>query len=238
VYSECSEQERETKGRLAVLKDLDLAREFASQYSTKSPDCSGIHIGQRKKAELLSQLRKDIGLLVDCGVMDYSLLVGVVDLEGDSDDELILKSCSAATLARDQVLSYLENPRRQYSKRVLLSLTSPFRVATAPAIYLGKAAYSTVEHVISTIITTPYPYFGAEFCGVDGGKLSRIVGTRKGRRAVYYMGLIDFLQPWTLRKIVEKELKGVLGYDKQAISCVHPSDYASRFLDFIDAHVS
>jgi hypothetical protein len=52
------------------------------------------------------------------------------------------------------------------------------------------------------------------------------------------MGLIDFLQPWTTRKVLERQWKSIIGYDTGAISCVDPEEYASRFLDFIDAHVS
>ena len=48
------------------------------------------------------------------------------------------------------------------------------------------------------------------------------------------MGVIDFLQPWTTQKVLENQLKSALGYDKSAISCVHPKEYAERFLKFMD----
>ena len=82
------------------------------------------------------------------------------------------------------------------------------------------------------------PYYGAGVCGVNGGVLSIQTGRRAGDRAVYYMGIIDFLQPWTTKKVMEREVKGLLGYNTKAISCVSPKDYAARFLDFIDAHVT
>ncbi len=63
-------------------------------------------------------------------------------------------------------------------------------------------------------------------------------GTRRGRRVTYYMGVIDFLQPWTVKKRLERDLKGLAGMDKSAISCVAPADYAARFLDFVDSHVT
>jgi len=34
------------------------------------------------KSDLLAQLQEDVRLLERCGVMDYSLLVGAVDMEG------------------------------------------------------------------------------------------------------------------------------------------------------------
>ena len=84
----------------------------------------------------------------------------------------------------------------------------------------------------------PLPYFGAHMTKVDGGNLSSLPGTRKGRHAMYYLGVIDFLQPWTVKKRLERDLKGLAGYDKTAISCVAPADYADRFLKFVDMHVT
>jgi choline kinase len=52
------------------------------------------------------------------------------------------------------------------------------------------------------------------------------------------MGLIDFLQPWTTRKVIERQLKGLMGQDINAISCVTPEEYADRFLEFLDNHIT
>mmetsp|Transcript_15421 Transcript_15421/g.22866 ORF Transcript_15421/g.22866 Transcript_15421/m.22866 type:complete len:84 (-) Transcript_15421:1088-1339(-) len=82
------------------------------------------------------------------------------------------------------------------------------------------------------------PYYGAGSTKVDGGNLSSIRGTLMGKDVIYYMGVIDFLQPWTVKKRLERDLKGLVGYDKTAISCVAPSDYSTRFLSFIDSHVT
>jgi hypothetical protein len=92
--------------------------------------------------------------------------------------------------------------------------------------------------VFSSVLTLPLPYYGAENPGVNGGVFSVVEGHRSGNRAIFFMGLIDFLQPWTTRKVLERRLKGVMGYDVHAISCVSPEEYASRFLEFIGAHVS
>ena len=95
-----------------------------------------------------------------------------------------------------------------------------------------------VDTALWWMLPNSMPYYGAGVCGVDGGALSVIPGRRAGHRAVYYMGIIDFLQPWTWKKVMENEMKGLLGYNTKAISCVSPKDYAARFLDFIDAHVT
>lgn len=82
------------------------------------------------------------------------------------------------------------------------------------------------------------PYYGSGSCVVDGGKLSVFHGERRGERAIYYMGLIDFLQPWTKRKVVERYLKGIIGYDTNAISSVTPEEYATRFLAYLDDNIT
>jgi 1-phosphatidylinositol-4-phosphate 5-kinase len=50
-------------------------------------------------------------------------------------------------------------------------------------------------------------------------------------RARYFLGLIDFLQPYTGRKWLETRWKSL--FHKEGISCVHPDVYAERFLDFM-----
>lgn len=64
----------------------------------------------------------------------------------------------------------------------------------------------------------------------DGGLLSKRMGE------YYYMGIIDILQPYSARKQLEHFFKG-MKYDRKEISCVPPSVYASRFLEFMDKAV-
>ncbi|KAL7457444.1 hypothetical protein ACHAWC_009025 [Mediolabrus comicus] len=200
VGRECSIEEKQTKGSNAVLKDLDLKREV--QLELEALECSknrrkqqrqskyGISIGARKKAALLAQLQRDVTLLNDCGVLDYSLLVGVAD----------------TTL-----------PKRANGN----SNTAP------------KAFQRFFQWM-----DAPMPFYGAGTTKVDGGNHASIRGTRMGKDVIYYMGVIDFLQPWTVKKRLERDLKGLVGYDKTAISCVAPDDYAARFLSFIESHVT
>merc|ERR1712032_96509 len=108
----------------------------------------------------------------------------------------------------------------------------------APPIYVSKKIWLFAHRVASSIMTQPLPYYGSGKCGIYGGKLSKLDGYHAGNRATYYIGLIDFLQPWTMKKAIERKLKGVLLHDMKSISCVPPEEYASRFLDFIDNHVS
>jgi len=233
VGRECSEEEKASKGSHAVLKDMDLLREVEVMKSVSAafqiPDC-GICIGPTAKAALLSQLRKDLSLLVECSVMDYSLLVGVVNMDS-------VDGGFKSTAAKDKIDTILlanKKAKRRRQHKVLSALTEPIEHLKAPAITVCQTAYKGVQSTVSTVLTRPLPYYGAGTCGVDGGSLSIIRGQRLGKRAVYYMGVIDFLQPWTTQKVLENQIKGALGYDKSAISCVDPKEYAERFLKFMD----
>lgn len=241
VGRECSEDEKAEKGSSAVLKDLDLAREVELVRSLDRPSrratSVGFQLGPSFKAALLSQLRRDVKLLVQCQVMDYSLLVGVVDM-----DTIPFDVSSMGAFHRS--IAYESLFRRQSKRRVNklkaagLQLVAPIHIMSAPILYFGRRALSLAESTLSSILTLPLPYYGAGMCGVDGGALAMVEGLRSGKRAIYYIGLIDFLQPWTARKVLERQMKGMMGYDTHAISCVAPEEYASRFLEFIDSHIS
>jgi hypothetical protein len=77
VGRECSEEEKITKGRGAVLKDLDLLKEVENA-KVNSENKSGIFsVGPASKECILGQLQRDVSLLMNCSVIDYSLLVGI-----------------------------------------------------------------------------------------------------------------------------------------------------------------
>jgi len=304
VGREVSREELESKGRMAVLKDLDLSREVdlvtskfveqqeeeerllvstnnrggnrwwgrtrrnksgfgnATRRTTKEEeDPAGFTIGATAKAALLSQLRKDVQFLTRCQVMDYSLLVGVVNTDAamgggktgapESSSfltpeivETILKQKKVLELLEAPPSAAQENRRRRRLRQpkldsaLLYTLTTPVRLMLSPPVYVVRKTWNTIRLTIDSIVTAPMPYYGSGQCGVYGGKLSILNGKRKGDRAVYYLGLIDFLQPWTTRKVMERKFKGLAGYDTNAISAVTPEEYATRFLEFLDKHIN
>lgn len=65
----------------------------------------------------------------------------------------------------------------------------------------------------------------------DRGKLV-VLG---GDGLVYHIGIIDFLQRYTLRKVLETFFKGLL-HDARKISCVAPALYARRLFAFIASY--
>ena len=49
---------------------------------------------------------------------------------------------------------------------------------------------------------------------------------------LYFLGIIDILQPYNLRKKVENKIK-LIRENANAISCIAPKDYSKRFQNFI-----
>jgi hypothetical protein len=237
VGREVSQEELERKGNNAVLKDMDLAKEVELVRSMGMREF-GLTIGATAKAALLSQLREDVKFLVDCRVMDYSLLVGIVHMDIHKKQESLRRAMDSIN-KQDRLLQQLEHkPKRKLDSKAIYILTTPARLLLSPSLYIARKTWNLMRLTLDSIITTPMPYYGSGSCGIDGGKLSVFHGKRRGDRAVYYMGLIDFLQPWTVRKVLERQLKALLGYDTKAISSVTPEEYASRFLDYLDANMT
>ena len=54
---------------------------------------------------------------------------------------------------------------------------------------------------------------------------------------VFHMGIIDILQPYNFRKKVEHALKSITSQGS-TISCVDPTTYACRFLEFMEKNIT
>eukprot|EP00594_Rhizosolenia_setigera_P002780 CAMPEP_0178953968 /NCGR_PEP_ID=MMETSP0789-20121207/8723_1 /TAXON_ID=3005 /ORGANISM="Rhizosolenia setigera, Strain CCMP 1694" /LENGTH=1023 /DNA_ID=CAMNT_0020635305 /DNA_START=31 /DNA_END=3102 /DNA_ORIENTATION=- len=64
----------------------------------------------------------------------------------------------------------------------------------------------------------------------------QVIGKCEGK--IYYMGIIDILQQFNLKKRVEARYRRLSGSGWQDASCVHPELYAERFLKFFDEYTS
>lgn len=72
---------------------------------------------------------------------------------------------------------------------------------------------------------------GTSFFHTYNGGLLASYRTGEPYPIVYYLGIIDMLQPYSIKKKVEHALKR-LRDSQQEISCVDPSTYAHRFVNF------
>jgi 1-phosphatidylinositol-4-phosphate 5-kinase len=61
-------------------------------------------------------------------------------------------------------------------------------------------------------------------------------GERQYEGKIFYMGIIDILQQFNMRKRVETNYRKIDALKGQDPSCVHPKEYAERFISFFDEY--
>lgn len=58
--------------------------------------------------------------------------------------------------------------------------------------------------------------------------------TKELGKEIYYMGVIDILQAYNMRKHAETALFSVTKWNRYGISCVPPGEYANRFMQYVE----
>ena len=71
-------------GRRSVKKTSKITRQYKGTLKDLDLGDKKIHIGADAKAQILGQLRRDVDFLVECKIMDYSLLLGIHNHDGSS----------------------------------------------------------------------------------------------------------------------------------------------------------
>ncbi|CDI82434.1 hypothetical protein EAH_00066430 [Eimeria acervulina] len=75
-------------------------------------------------------------------------------------------------------------------------------------------------------------------CDLERPFWSRDLGGMQStdRTKLYYVGIIDILTHWTAKKKIEHVARVLQTGSTAGASCVNPSLYAQRFVDFISNH--
>ncbi|CAM9604259.1 unnamed protein product, partial [Ectocarpus fasciculatus] len=190
-----------------VLKDNDLR----TKISLRSKDAFPV----------LEIIKKDSELLADLGVMDYSLIVGV-------------KTCkfSISLDGEDPTDDGSEDESEQQDIHLNASQMTALpgmKFSTLAILFSQLVLWYHISYICFHISGSPnksgervknYATFGAK--SVSGA-------------AIYYMGIVDFLQDWTTRKKVERMTKVyLLGQEAEGTSVMHPDPYKVRFQNKMD----
>ena len=69
-------------GRRSVKKTSKIRREYKGTLKDLDLGDKKIHVGADSKAQLLGQLRRDVEFLIQCKIMDYSMLLGIHNHNG------------------------------------------------------------------------------------------------------------------------------------------------------------
>jgi len=176
-----------------TVKDLDFLNDHVE----------GIFLEGATYDALMKTISRDCLVLEAFKIMDYSLLMGVHNLD--------LANADGNTTTDDEndgVIASTSHQRANDSRRVR-RLKSKFSV------------WESIQHDQSL------PADAANYG--EGGIMAR---NARGDRLLLFLGIIDILQNYRLLKKVEHTWKSIL-HDGDSISVHRPSFYAQRFLDFM-----
>ncbi|XP_073983516.1 phosphatidylinositol 4-phosphate 5-kinase 59B isoform X17 [Rhodnius prolixus] len=183
-----SKSERNKKS--PTYKDLD--------FMEHHPD--GIFLEADTYTALVKTIQRDCRVLESFKIMDYSLLVGVHNLDQESRDR-------SDTAEQEQSHSERGLQRaRSINKHKL--------VAHSTAMESIQAESQPIDHQGDV---------------PPGGIPAR---NAKGERLLLYLGIIDILQSYRLKKKLEHTWKSIL-HDGDSVSVHRPGFYAQRFQDFM-----
>ncbi|KAF9355716.1 Phosphatidylinositol-4-phosphate 5-kinase [Mortierella sp. AD094] len=178
-----------------------------------------LELGPEKRHLFVEQTKRDIELLARLNIMDYSLLVGIHDIERGNRDNI-----------RDNTLKVFHPD----TSKPLPKETSR-RDKRSSKVNALRMAVKVSDPVALGPLTLPSDSFSERrnciFYADDGGLLSTNERNERGED-LYYLGIIDILTPYNYVKKIEHIWKS-LSQDKHAISAVNPREYAQRFLSFM-----
>ncbi|XP_041355611.1 phosphatidylinositol 4-phosphate 5-kinase type-1 beta-like isoform X2 [Gigantopelta aegis] len=199
-------------------KDLDF-QEFHPE---------GILLEKEIHDGLIKTLQRDCRVLESFKIMDYSLLVGIHNL----DKSLIERSHSRVRSVSDTVqvttLDTAISPTESYSsatpnaKTMALQRGKSFKTRLATGTTPLEAIRADVEDYSEDMEDVP-----------PGGIPAR---NSRGERMYLYLGIIDILQSYRLKKKLEHSIKSIVT-DGDTISVHRPSYYANRYLAFFSTRV-
>ncbi|KAI9478690.1 MAG: hypothetical protein EXX96DRAFT_482765 [Benjaminiella poitrasii] len=190
----------------AVMKDLNWEKKQRK-----------LRLGPEKRKLFIQQLVYDVTLLSNLNIMDYSLLIGIHDMLRGNKDNI-----------RDTTLQSFQPNTRAVQRRVTLMQR---RTSQAQVVRKAIAEANPNKLDVSKLPEDASERRNCIFYSEDGG----FQGTDEHNRplpVLYSLGIIDILTPYDMKKKSEHVYKS-LTQDKHAISAVKPSQYGSRFLEFM-----
>nr|KAI8752373.1 phosphatidylinositol 4-phosphate 5-kinase type-1 beta-like isoform X3 [Biomphalaria glabrata] len=192
-----------------TLKDLD--------FMDNHPE--GLQLEKDTYDALIKTLQRDCRVLESFKIMDYSLLVGIYNLD-------------LANKEKQQQQIQLQQDKEQ-SENYGSSQSRSDRTDTRNSLHRGKSfktrigQYSTPMESIQGV-TDLNEEIDEDTDVPPGGIPAR---NAKGERLLIYLGIIDILQSFRLKKRLEHTMKSIV-IDGDTISVHRPSYYAQRFLQY------
>ncbi|KAK4497155.1 hypothetical protein PRZ48_011605 [Zasmidium cellare] len=220
------------------LKGSTIGRDFREEDLEKNPRATlkdlnwlrrNLHLefGPTKKEAFVKQMQKDVALLQRLKIMDYSLLVGIHDLERGNEENL-----------RDKTLQVFqpggeEKEEAAATSRQLARTPSKMETAKRAKELRDAVKRERPKPMDQTLERMPEESHKSSFFfyADDGGFRATHEDDTPGEE-IYYLGIIDCLTRYNYVKKAEHFWKGMGGHESQ-ISPIPPDRYGDRFVRFI-----
>jgi 1-phosphatidylinositol-4-phosphate 5-kinase len=180
-----------------------------------------LELGPEKRALLTEQLRRDMEFLKRIHVMDYSLLVGIHNMERGNRDNLrgnTLAVFHPHTAPVHRKPSAVKSHGEAHNIRRAVGRADPQRLLDCSA-QLPEDGSADRRHFL--------------FYQDEGG-MRATDEQNNDMDMIYYLGVIDICTPYNTSKRIEHAWKSMTE-NAVTISCVDPVTYGHRFFDFLQS---
>ncbi|KAM3878322.1 phosphatidylinositol 5-phosphate 4-kinase type-2 gamma-like [Diretmus argenteus] len=212
---------KEKVKELPTYKDVDFRNNMQKVY-----------VSDEEKKKVMDKLNRDVEFLVRMRIMDYSLLLGIHDVERaereeaddmessydeeEEEDENALAPVRAPGSTSPEGIAGYMNSFKPMGPGEFDPYVDVYAIQSA----VGESEQMSKNHLFRSRSLTTHCY--SDCC--DVGAL---------QREVYFMGLIDVLTQYDTKKKAAHAAKAVKHGAGAEISTVHPEQYAKRFREFI-----
>ncbi|XP_049882581.1 phosphatidylinositol 4-phosphate 5-kinase type-1 alpha isoform X6 [Pectinophora gossypiella] len=193
-------------------KDLD----FMEHHS------EGIFLEADTYTALIKTMQRDCRVLESFKIMDYSLLVGIHNLDEAAREKAEARKADAARACDDTGEPNKTQLNRSRSDQ------EDFQAQVKRTQSINRQRLVAHSTAMESIQAESEPIDEEEDVP-PGGIPAR---NARGERLLLFLGIIDILQSYRLRKKLEHTWKSMI-HDGDTVSVHRPSFYAQRFLDFM-----
>ncbi|SAM05285.1 hypothetical protein [Absidia glauca] len=169
-----------------------------------------MELGPEKRHLFLTQLQKDVEVLIRLNIMDYSLLIGIHMIEKGNDERF-----------RDQRLQIIEARNHGLERQASKFKAAKYTTSIIPLTDSAQLSTNPSQERRNCVFYA------------DNGGFQSSNRNDEDADLLYFIGVIDIFTPYNFVKRSEHLWKSIT-QDKNTISSVPPKFYGQRFLRFVE----